>query len=289
MAGRHSKPKVTIVKKASVGMTLGLGASLAAAGMAHAATTSPGPWDRIAACESGDMNTPGSGHWHLSYGDADSTGGLQIQDRTWADFGGLRVARHAYQASKAQQIAVAERILSAQGPRAWACNGPGHGIASGALSGRPPRPHRAPAPTPTAEPRPTPGELQTDTYTVRAGDYLEKIASTLGIDGGWRALYDLNRSTIGADPGTLRTGIKLKLPAAALPKPNCSSPSAKQLQHELKRTGYLSTDVAYSDHYGPKTQAAVRAFHRDHPHVSTGHPEAIDRAGWTYLKAMPTA
>ncbi|MFD8396612.1 transglycosylase family protein [Streptomyces sp. NPDC059680] len=270
-----------------MGVTLGIGASIVAAGTAHA--VSANQWDRIAACESGDKNTPASGRWNLPYGDADSTGGLQIQDRTWADFGGLDMAPHAYQATKAQQIAVAERILAAQGPGAWACNSPGHGIASGALSGKPLSPDPAPAPKPNPEPdfAPLP-EPTADTYTVQRGDYLAKIASMLGIDGGWRALYGLNRSTIGADPEAISVGMKLKLPTAGLPAPNSTSPSARPLQYELKRTGYLSTNVAYADNYGPKTQAAVRAFHRDHPQFSADHSEAIGRLGWAYLKSMPT-
>ncbi|MDX3763874.1 LysM peptidoglycan-binding domain-containing protein [Streptomyces sp. AK02-04a] len=200
-----------------MGVTLGLGASIAATGIAHAVSTSTDAWGRIAACESGDMHTPGSGHWNLPYGDADSTGGLQIQDRTWADFGGRDIAPHAYQATKAQQIAVAQRILAAQGPSAWSCNSPGHGIASGALSGRPLSPNPAPAPKPAPEPdSTTTPEPTADTYTVQAGDYLVKIASTLSIDGGWRALYGLNRSTIGSDPGTIGVGMKLKLPATGV-------------------------------------------------------------------------
>ncbi|MEU2718922.1 transglycosylase family protein [Streptomyces sp. NPDC007205] len=273
-----------------MGVTLGLGASVAATGIAHSVSTPSATWDRIAACESGDMHTPGSGHWNLPHGDADSTGGLQIQDRTWADFGGRDIAPHAYQATKAQQIAVAARILAAQGPSAWACNSPGHGIASGALSSQ--QSTLAPAPASISSPKPdaapTPGPTD-QTYTVQAGDCLAKIASTLGIDGGWRALYALNSSTIGTDPEAISIGMKLKLPTAGLPTPNSSSPSARLLQHELKRTGYLSASVAYADNYGPKTQAAVQAFHRDHPQSSVDHPEAIDRTAWAYLKGMPTA
>jgi hypothetical protein len=69
-------------------------------------------WDSVAAAESG-------GQWNLPGGTFDSTGGLQIRDITWAGFGGTAIAPHAYQATKAQQIAVAEKILKAQGPGAW--------------------------------------------------------------------------------------------------------------------------------------------------------------------------
>lgn len=125
----------TVATAAGIALGAGVVLPLALSGTASAASLDA--WERIAACESGDQNTPNSGNWSLSGGDADSTGGLQIQDRTWADYGGTAIAPHAYQASKAQQIAVAEKILAAQGPGAWVCNSPGHGIASGALSGQP--------------------------------------------------------------------------------------------------------------------------------------------------------
>lgn len=78
-------------------------------------------WDTVASCESGSR-TPGSARWNLSYGDATSTGGLQIQTPTWLDYGGGSIAPEAYQASRAQQIQIAEKILAGQGPGAWTCN-----------------------------------------------------------------------------------------------------------------------------------------------------------------------
>ena len=72
-------------------------------------------WDAIAQKESG-------GRWNLPSGDRDSTGGLQIRKGTWDDFGGPALTGHEfpYQATREQQIAIAERILASQGPEAWA-------------------------------------------------------------------------------------------------------------------------------------------------------------------------
>ncbi|MPY53365.1 LysM peptidoglycan-binding domain-containing protein [Streptomyces acidicola] len=50
-------------------------------------------------------------------------------------------------------------------------------------------------------------------YTVRHGDTLESIADSLGLDGGWRALYDANRQAIGADADNIVPGRTLELPA----------------------------------------------------------------------------
>ena len=66
-------------------------------------------WDAIAQCESG-------GNWHIN---STYDGGLQFHPDTWLAYGGGRYARYAYQASREQQIAIAERVLAGQGPGAW--------------------------------------------------------------------------------------------------------------------------------------------------------------------------
>jgi peptidoglycan hydrolase CwlO-like protein len=66
-------------------------------------------WDAIAQCESG-------GRWHL---DSTYDGGLQFHPDTWLAYGGGRYARYAWQASREQQIDIAEKVLDGQGPGAW--------------------------------------------------------------------------------------------------------------------------------------------------------------------------
>ncbi|WP_262056250.1 LysM peptidoglycan-binding domain-containing protein [Streptomyces sp. STR69] len=51
------------------------------------------------------------------------------------------------------------------------------------------------------------------TYTVRAGDSLASIADSLGLDGGWRALYAENKKVIGADPSAVVAGQTLDVSA----------------------------------------------------------------------------
>jgi hypothetical protein len=46
-------------------------------------------------------------------------------------------------------------------------------------------------------------------YTVRGGDTLASIADSLGLDGGWKVLYNANKSTIGSDPSLIRPGQSL--------------------------------------------------------------------------------
>ena len=71
--------------------------------------SSEADWDAIAMCESG-------GNWHI---DSTYDGGLQFHPQTWLAYGGGQYARYAWQATREQQIAIAERVLKGQGPGAW--------------------------------------------------------------------------------------------------------------------------------------------------------------------------
>lgn len=67
------------------------------------------PWDALAECES-------DGTWNL---DAYHDGGLQFASGTWTAFKLPGYPPHAFQASREMQIAVAVRVLAAQGWAAW--------------------------------------------------------------------------------------------------------------------------------------------------------------------------
>nr|WP_308436626.1 transglycosylase family protein [Streptomyces roseolus] len=54
-----------------------------------------------------------------------------------------------------------------------------------------------------------------DAYTVRPGDSLSEIAQENDLAGGWDALYDANRQTVGADPDLILPGQSLELKASA--------------------------------------------------------------------------
>ncbi|NJP52123.1 peptidoglycan DD-metalloendopeptidase family protein [Streptomyces sp. SBST2-5] len=53
------------------------------------------------------------------------------------------------------------------------------------------------------------------TYTVKAGDYLAKIADQEGVDGGWKKLYADNREAVGEDPSLIHPGLKLTIDGKA--------------------------------------------------------------------------
>jgi resuscitation-promoting factor RpfB len=73
-------------------------------------------WDRLARCESG-------GNWSTNTGNG-YYGGLQFDKATWSSNGGNRYAPYPHQASREEQIAVAQRVRDARGDySAWpACS-----------------------------------------------------------------------------------------------------------------------------------------------------------------------
>ncbi|MFF7637448.1 transglycosylase family protein [Kitasatospora sp. NPDC008050] len=111
-------------------------AGLVTATTASAASTST--WDAVAQCES-------TGNWSINSGNG-FYGGLQFTSSTWAAYGGTQYAGQANLATKAQQIAVAEKVLASQGPGAW----PVCSVKAGLTAGG------APAAVDTSAPAPAP-------------------------------------------------------------------------------------------------------------------------------------
>jgi resuscitation-promoting factor RpfA len=157
MSGRHRKPTtstVGVAKLAFTGAVIG-GGGIALAGQAAAAPDSE--WDRVAACESG-------GNWGINTGNG-YHGGLQFSQGTWAAHGGGEFATSANQATRDQQIAVAERVLASQGRGAWPVCGRGLSAATprnvvadapAPAPDAPPPLFDAPLPPPPADPPPPP-------------------------------------------------------------------------------------------------------------------------------------
>lgn len=111
MSGRHRKPSNTGRTVAKFALT---GAVLGVTGVAFSGTAAAAPdsdWDRLAQCEAG-------GNWGINTGNG-YHGGLQFSPSTWNAYGGQEYAATANQASREQQIAVAERVLAGQGWGAW--------------------------------------------------------------------------------------------------------------------------------------------------------------------------
>ncbi|MYY85398.1 MULTISPECIES: transglycosylase family protein [unclassified Streptomyces] len=108
--GRHRRPRQAPALIVAAGVTgSAIAIPLLGATSANAAETTT--WEKLAQCESGGewSANPGNGYY----------GGLQLSQETWEAYGGLDYAPSADQASRSQQIAVAEQVLDAKGTAAW--------------------------------------------------------------------------------------------------------------------------------------------------------------------------
>ncbi|MCV0404218.1 MAG: transglycosylase family protein [Chloroflexi bacterium] len=68
-------------------------------------------WDDLAQCESG-------GNWAINTGNG-YYGGLQFNLGTWQDYGGAAYAAYPHEATREEQIAVAEKLRAARGYAPW--------------------------------------------------------------------------------------------------------------------------------------------------------------------------
>ncbi|MEU0276371.1 transglycosylase family protein, partial [Streptomyces sp. NPDC006307] len=149
--GRHRRYQPSRINRASLTVTAG-GAGMAlpllGAGAAHAASVDV--WEKVAACES-------TNNWKINTGNG-YYGGLQFTQSTWEAYGGTRYAPRADLATKDQQIAIAEKVLKGQGPRAWpACSVKAGLTRGGEAPDIAPQGKAAPAAAPRATPRSAPG------------------------------------------------------------------------------------------------------------------------------------
>ncbi|MEW1779464.1 transglycosylase family protein [Streptomyces sp. NPDC086777] len=327
--GRHRRPRQAPALLVAAGVT-GSAIALPLLGAVNASAADGSTWDQVAECESG-------GSWSADNGTG-YYGGLQMSLDDWSKYGGLEYAGTPDQASRSQQIAVAEKILADQGTKAWrtcallaglssddasvnvdtgfgdsgdssgssgssgssdsstglsdSSTSSGSDSSSGATdSGSDSATPSASASTgsdskadasgksnktgksessgsdsgsgaskasespvisgsdksdsswrtggswslvdtgavsgggkhrgDSADESVTNGQSDTssgrhasgggDTYTVHDGDTLASIADSLGLDGGWRALYAANKADIGSDPNAIAPGQTLKL------------------------------------------------------------------------------
>ncbi|MFE6868475.1 transglycosylase family protein [Kitasatospora sp. NPDC057692] len=302
--GRHRR-RTQAEKAIAVAGVAGVGLAMPILSATGASAAPVSTWDAVAQCESG-------GNWSINTGNG-FYGGLQFTSSTWKAYGGTAYAAQANQASKAQQISVAEKVLASQGPGAWPVCSKKAGLSKGgapaavdtSADAKPaaPKPQAQPqqqtpkpaapkpaAAAPQAQPQQQAAKPQARQYapqsaqqapqaqqqvqqqspqspafsgkagwdadakvfwyqnngawywtshqgvyqqyagqqaaqaapaaqqqpaghgyTVRSGDTLAGIATAQGVSGGWQALYDGNRGTVGADPNLIVPGQVLAL------------------------------------------------------------------------------
>ncbi len=230
-ARRHLKARLAGIGIVGAATVAG---GIATANSAHAASV----WDTVAQCETGQ-------NWATNSVPGYS-GGLGFANQYWAAFGGTQYSALPGQATREQQIAVAQRILATNGPSAWPVCGPRAGLSkangAGGVTATAPSAASAPstsryttrtpvatpkapakatvkAPTTTKAPATTTTKVNTaaptvsgKTYTVRTGDTLSAIAARFGVKGGWPALFAANTSIV-KNANLIFTGQTLRLPA----------------------------------------------------------------------------
>lgn len=216
--GKHRRPSKAVRVATLAGVA---GAAIAAPlmGATGASAASVATWDAVAQCESG-------GNWSINTGNG-YYGGLQFSQSSWAAAGGTQYAPRADLATKAQQIATAEKLLNMQGPGAWGCAGAGgltnDGVDPGVDTGStaqqsapaqeskqaaPKQAERTEAPAASRADRGTAPKKTVTTptgdkvakgdgeYKVKSGDSLSKIAAQHKVKGGWQQLFKLNKDIV---------------------------------------------------------------------------------------------
>ncbi len=211
-------------RRAAVAVAATVGAAAAVTTLAAPADAAPSykVWDRVAHCES-------TNNWNIDTGNG-FYGGLQFSSSTWAAYGGHKYAHQADNATRMEQIEVARRVLSAQGPGAWPVCGPNAGLSrssghatsaalpahAGASAGHTARTkhkakHRSLTAVHATKSTHKARHASGSTYHVRSGDTLVKIAHKKHVAGGWKALYKANKSTL-RNPNVIHIGLVLTLP-----------------------------------------------------------------------------
>ncbi|MFH9006459.1 transglycosylase family protein [Streptomyces afghaniensis] len=216
--GTHRRPSKASRVIAIAGVTgAAVAAPLMSAGNASAATASE--WDAVAQCESG-------GNWSINTGNG-YYGGLQFSASTWSGYGGTKYASTADQATKSQQIEIAEKVLASQGKGAWPVCGKGlssagysGGSAQSSGSTETRQTEQQPASRSDERPAQTQKTVTTPTgkkvkkgdgeYKVVKGDTLSSIATEKKVEGGWEKLFELNKDIV-TDANLIYPGQQLHL------------------------------------------------------------------------------
>ncbi|WP_330228952.1 transglycosylase family protein [Nocardia sp. NBC_00508] len=141
-------------------------------------------WDGVAQCESG-------GNWGINTGNG-YYGGLQFSQSTWAANGGQGSAHNA---SKEEQIRVAENVLATQGAGAWpTC---GKYLRAGTSEPEPavrPEPAIQPESIPAVPVVPAPSETQTVVDQARSA--AGELAKRYGMEGQFQQILEQNSALI---------------------------------------------------------------------------------------------
>jgi len=218
----HKKSLMTRARTLRGGVLVVGAAALGIGVLAAPASAGGHDWSGVAECESG-------GNWSINTGNG-YYGGLQFSASTWAAYGGTQYAAQANQASKSQQISVAEKVLASQGKGAWPVCGTGlssagysGGSSSSSSNSSSNTSSRSTEEQSASRSTDRPAAKKTVTtptgkkvkkgdgeYKVVKGDTLSSIAEKHGVKGGWQQLFKLNKGIV-EDANLIYPGQQLHL------------------------------------------------------------------------------
>ncbi|MGW3987138.1 M23 family metallopeptidase [Streptomyces sp. NPDC004830] len=128
------------------------------------------------------------------------------------------------------------------------------------------------------------------TYTVKAGDYLARIAADQHVSGGWKKLYADNRDAVGDDPSLIHPGLKLSLgkkaaasqaPAKPAPKASAEKPAKKSAAESSADTSAKAGTAAKPAAAAPAAQSNASGFSLPVDGASVGTPYRMSGSMWS--------
>ena len=242
--GRHRKPNNSARRLGLATVPFVAAVPLATASPASAATSS---WDRLAGCESGQnwhINTGNGYYGGLQFADGtwDGWGGEKYASRAdlaskaeqiviaaklvensgWRSWPGCTSKLGLDGADRREALATAEeykaKLTGSQdnGDATKAGETQAGDTKAGETTRDKPEAQKRAEDNRVSADRASRGKhrkarASTQAYVVRRGDTLSAIASRRDVPGGWKALYRINRSTIGKNPGLIYPGQKLRI------------------------------------------------------------------------------
>lgn len=172
-----------------------------------APAVSPAPtvdWGPITKCESG--NNP-----RAQNRSSTASGLYQFLDSSWKAYGGGKYAARAKDATVAQQTEIANSAFRRSGLSPWKASQHCWGGKVDTKAKPKPKPAaNLPLVRDVSEPiKPATPAAGGDTYVVKAGDSLARIAASRGVS--WQSLWEANKSSV-ARPHLLHPGDQLQMP-----------------------------------------------------------------------------
>ncbi|MFG2292232.1 transglycosylase SLT domain-containing protein [Streptomyces sp. NPDC048603] len=113
-------------------------------------------------------------------------------------------------------------------------------------------------------------------HSVAPGDTLSKIAATYSFKGGWKKLYEDNKTVIGTNPSLIRPGTKLKLDGdgrAAAPAVRADRSTRTPL-YANNLDGWIRQSLAIMKEKG--IPGSYQGLHKNIMRESSGNPRAIN-------------